>query len=83
MKEQVKEILGREILRDIYDKRIFLIESNTDNANKFRITEACDEWFYYELNKEKCLELSKVFSDLAKCFEDGNHPTEKGGGDNA
>lgn len=79
MKEQVKEILRREILRDIYNERIFLIECSTDNTNKFRITEACDEWFHYDLTKEKCLELAKVFSDLAKCFEDSDHPTEKGG----
>ena len=79
MKNQVKEILEREILRDIYDKRIFLIESNANNANKFRITEACDEWFYYDLTKEQCLELAKVFSDLAKCFEDCDNQTEKGG----
>ena len=76
MKVKVKEILCRDILRDIENERIFLIKCY-DNDQLF-ITEACDEYFDYELTKEKCLELAKVFFDLAKCFEDFDHQTEKG-----
>lgn len=71
MKNKAKKVLSKheDILEELKAERIFSI--NVTDTDVY-ITEECDEWFSYQLNKEDCVKLSEVFSDLAKCFDDNS-----------
>lgn len=65
--EKVDELLpGREEILDMMeDRRVFGISLSSDSRS-FVIREMCDEYFAVRLTKDQCLELSKLFADLAE-----------------
>lgn len=52
-----------DIIEKMIDKRVFGIFC--DKEKGFWIEECCDNWFGYNLTKEDCLELSRLFQDIA------------------
>lgn len=69
MKSKVEKVLSKHdvILEKLKKERVFgIIVADTD----VYVVEECDEWFGYRLDKQDCLKISEVFSDLAKCFDD-------------
>lgn len=56
----------RKILKQFADERVFAIE--TDGYD-FVLSEQCDGYFGTVLSKEKCLELSELFREIADEIE--------------
>lgn len=56
----------RSILETLMDERVFTVWKTEEG---FCVVECCDEYFGYDLNKNDCLELSKLFQDLAEELE--------------
>lgn len=69
MINKVEKVLSKHdfILAKLKKERIFGI--NVADTDVY-VVEECDEWFGYQLDKQDCLKISEVFSDLAKCFDD-------------
>lgn len=58
----------RSLLKTISDDKTMMI-SHYENEG-YAITECCDEWYYHELTKEECLELSELFKEIAEVIEE-------------
>lgn len=56
----------RKILEKTSNERVFTVMLN---GNELSLMECCDECFCMELNTTDCLELSKLFQDLAEELE--------------
>ena len=52
----------RHLLTRMKNDRIFSISANT---GKIYLNEECDDYFSHELNKNECVELSKLFYEIA------------------
>lgn len=52
-----------ELLRNLSDDRIMCVGYNHDGS--FYLMECCDEYFYHDLTREECIELSNLFHDIA------------------
>lgn len=37
-----------------------------DENEGYYIMECCDEWYYHNLTKEECIELSELFKEIAE-----------------
>lgn len=55
-----------ELLRNLSDDRIMCVGYEQDG--RFCLMECCDEYFYHDLTKEECLELSKMFKEIAEAI---------------
>lgn len=55
----------KNLIEELMDDRMFNIKYSKIN-NKFFLREMCDQYFSLELDEEKCVQLSSMFSDLAK-----------------
>lgn len=51
-----------KVLEELSEDRVFSITHREDG---FYIFEKCDEYFCHKLTREECLELSKLFAELA------------------
>lgn len=54
----------RKLLKTLSNDRIMCVGYKL--GGKFYILECCDEWFSHDLTKEECLELSKMFKEIAE-----------------
>ena len=54
----------RKLLKTLSDDRIMCVGYELNGT--FYILECCDEWFSHDLTKEECLELSKMFKEIAE-----------------
>ena len=54
----------KEILERLLNKRVFSIEFFKDGS--ICIFEGCDGYFYHELSKKECMELSDLFRELGE-----------------
>lgn len=54
----------RNVLEKLNDCRVACICYDKEK-NIFSIMECCDEWFYLDLTKNDCIELSELFKDIA------------------
>lgn len=54
-----------DILEKINDDRVMCVCYDKEK-NTFFIIECCDEWFYHDLTKENCIELSELFKEIAE-----------------
>ena len=57
----------RTVLEKINSERAFSIQNKND---EFWLVEECDEYFLHELTKQDCLELSELFSEIAKLIKE-------------
>ncbi len=57
----------RKVLEKINSERVFSIQNQND---EFWLVEECDEYFLHELTKQDCLELSELFSEIAKFIKE-------------
>ena len=57
----------RTVLEKINSERVFSIQNKND---EFWLVEECDEYFLHELTKQDCLELSELFSEIAKLIKE-------------
>ena len=48
-------------------ERVFSIQNKND---EFWLVEECDEYFFHELTKQDCLELSELFAEIAKLIKE-------------
>jgi hypothetical protein len=55
-----------ELLRTLSDDRIMCIGYEQDG--NFYLIECCDEYFYHNLTKEECIELSELFKEIAEAI---------------
>lgn len=53
-----------DLLKALSDDRIMCV-GYEQNGN-FYLMECCDEYFYHDLTKEECIELSQLFYDIAR-----------------
>lgn len=53
-----------KLLKTLSDDRVVCIGYEQDGT--FYIQECCDEWYYHDLTKEECLELSELFREIAE-----------------
>lgn len=55
-----------DILKSLSNDRIMCVgyEQNGD----FYLMECCDEYFYHDLTKKECLELSELFKEIAEAI---------------
>lgn len=58
----------RELLSKI--SRSGTVSLLCDEPKRFFLLEACDGYYYYDLNKADCLELSEIFREIAEEIED-------------
>lgn len=58
----------RNLLEAISDDRVMMI-CHDDNEGYY-IEECCDEWYYHNLTKEECIELSEMFKEIAENIKD-------------
>ena len=56
----------RDLLRRLSDDRVMCIGYEQDG--NFYIQECCDEWYYHDLTKEECIELSELFKEIAEAI---------------
>lgn len=63
------EILKKHIdlLRKLSSDRIMCVGYDKGN---FYLIECCDTYFYHELTKEECKELSELFKEIAEAIDD-------------
>ena len=55
-----------DLLRVLNDDRIMCV-GYEQNGN-FYLVECCDEYFYHDLTKEECVELSELFKEIAEAI---------------
>lgn len=53
----------KNLLKTLSDDRVMCVEHRIHG--NFYIEESCDEWYYHDLTKEECLELSEMFKEIA------------------
>ena len=56
-----------EEVEKINSERVFSIQNQND---EFWLVEECDEYFFHELTKQDCLELSELFAEIAKLIKE-------------
>lgn len=54
----------KDLLKMLSDDRVLCIGYEEDGSGYY-IMECCDEWYYHDLTKEECLELSELFKEIA------------------
>ena len=54
----------RNLLQTLCKDRIMCVGYEDDDT--FFIQECCDEWYYHNLTREECIELSELFKELAQ-----------------
>ena len=57
----------KNLLEKINSERVFSIQNKND---EFWLVEECDEYFFHELTKQDCLELSELFAEIAKLIKE-------------
>lgn len=58
-----------ELLQKLNEDRVMCICYQENKKGKeFYIEEQCDEWFSHTLTKDECIELSKLFREIADSF---------------
>ena len=68
-KEKAKSILlEKEIVKNMESLRVFMFEFC--DYDELWLREACDEYFGIKLDGAICDEISKLFSELSKCFNE-------------
>ena len=55
-----------DLLRVLSDDRIMCVGYEQDG--NFYLMECCDEYFYHDLTKEECIELSELFKEIAEAI---------------
>ena len=55
----------RDLLKMLSDDRIICIGYEEDGSGYY-IMECCDEWYYHDLTKKECLEISELFREIAE-----------------
>lgn len=61
------------LLKKLSDDGIMCVGYGEDGG--FYLVECCDEFFYHDLTKEECIELSEMFKEIAKAAESKNGKT--------
>lgn len=61
------EILQKHkgLLKTLSDDRVMCV-CNKEDGSGYYIMECCDEWYYHDLTKEECIELSELFREISK-----------------
>lgn len=54
----------RGLLETLCNDRVMCVGYEDDDT--FFIQECCDEWYYHNLTREECIELSELFKELAQ-----------------
>ena len=54
------------LLKTLSNNRVMCVGYEQDGT--FYIVECCDEWYYHDLTKEECLELSEMFKEIAEAI---------------
>lgn len=54
------------LLRALSNDRIMCVGYEQDGI--FYIQECCDDWYYHNLTKEECMELSEMFREIAEAI---------------
>lgn len=54
------------LLRNLSSDRIMCVGYEQDG--NFYLVECCDEYYYHNLTKEECLELSEMFKEIAEAI---------------
>lgn len=54
----------KDLLKTLSDDRVICIGYEHDGT--FYIMECCDEYYYHDMTKEECLELSELFKEIAE-----------------
>ena len=57
----------KNLLKTLSDDKVMIV--CYDDKHGYYIEECCDEWYYHELTKEECLELSELFKEIAEVIE--------------
>lgn len=55
----------KKLLKALSDDRVMCVGYG-ESGNDYYIMECCDEWYSHYLTKEECLELSKMFQEIAE-----------------
>lgn len=55
-----------DLLRALSNDRIMCVGYEQDGT--FYIQECCDDWYYHNLKKEECIELSEMFREIAEAI---------------
>lgn len=55
-----------DLLKKLSDDRVMCVGYGQDEI--FYILECCDEFYYHDLTKEECIELSELFKEIAESF---------------
>lgn len=58
----------KKLLKTLSDDRVMCVGYG-ESGNDYYIMECCDEWFYHDLTKKECLELSELFKEIAEMIE--------------
>ena len=53
-----------DILKTLSNDGVMCVGYEQDGT--FYIQECCDGWYYHNLTKEECIELSKLFNEIAE-----------------
>lgn len=53
-----------DLLRALSGDRVMCVGYEQDG--NFYLMECCDEYFYHDLTKEECMELSELFKEIAE-----------------
>ena len=56
-----------DLLRKLSDDRIMCV--GYELCGNFYLVECCDGYFYHDLTKEECLELSRMFKEIAEAID--------------
>lgn len=59
----------KKLLKILSDDRVMCIGYEEDGSGYY-IMECCDEWYYHNLAKEECIELSEMFKEIAENIKD-------------
>lgn len=54
----------RDLLKTLCSDRVMCVGYEDDDT--FFMQECCDEWYYHNLTREECIELSELFKELAQ-----------------
>lgn len=56
----------KDLLRVLSNDRTMCVGYEQDGT--FYIQECCDDWYYHNLTKEECMELSEMFEEIAEAI---------------
>ena len=57
----------KSLLKVLSDDKIMMICYDKDGS--YYMMECCDEWYYHNLSKEECIELSELFKEIAEVID--------------